>query len=568
MEQLSRFIVKHRNAILLVAVLLLIPSIFGYLNTRVNYDLLSYLPKDTESMKAQDVLGDDFNLSSVDMLVVNGMPEKDVAKLKTQIEGIDGVDKVIWRDSVLDLSVPREAIPESIQDMLYSGDSTMLIITFREPTASDRTMNAIAQIKQYSQMDCWLAGFSAITEDTRDLVTTETPIYSAIAVALCLVVLCLGLESWVAPFVFLLGIAFPIIYNMGTNIFLGEISYITKALALILQLAVTMDYSILPFVFLLGIAFPIIYNMGTNIFLGEISYITKALALILQLAVTMDYSIFLLHRYQEEKAKEGVTNEEAMAAAIQATFVSITSSSITTIAGFLALCFMSLTLGKDIGLVMAKGVVLGVICTVLVLPALIMFFDKWIEKWKHPVLIRPVKKAPVFVTKHYKAVLGVICTVLVLPALIMFFDKWIEKWKHPVLIRPVKKAPVFVTKHYKAIIAVFVLLFIPAIYAQANVAQYYDLTATLPEDMASVQGTTQMKEKFDMNTTHFVLVDDKVSARDMQDMISQMEEVKGVSNVLAYEKYIGPGVPSTFEPAQLEDILHNGGRRLVVVNSE
>jgi len=184
MEQLSRFIVKHRNAILLVAVLLLIPSIFGYLNTRVNYDLLSYLPKDTESMKAQDVLGDDFNLSSVDMLVVNGMPEKDVAKLKTQIEGIDGVDKVIWRDSVLDLSVPREAIPESIQDMLYSGDSTMLIITFREPTASDRTMNAIAQIKQYSQMDCWLAGFSAITEDTRDLVTTETPIYSAIAVAL------------------------------------------------------------------------------------------------------------------------------------------------------------------------------------------------------------------------------------------------------------------------------------------------------------------------------------------------------------------------------------------------
>lgn len=474
MEQLSRFIVKHRNAILLVAVLLLIPSIFGYLNTRVNYDLLSYLPKDTESMKAQDVLGDDFNLSSVDMLVVNGMPEKDVAKLKTQIEGIDGVDKVIWRDSVLDLSVPREAIPESIQDMLYSGDSTMLIITFREPTASDRTMNAIAQIKQYSQMDCWLAGFSAITEDTRDLVTTETPIYSAIAVALCLVVLCLGLESWVAPFVFLLGIAFPIIYNMGTNIFLGEISYITKALALILQLA-----------------------------------------------VTMDYSIFLLHRYQEEKAKEGVTNEEAMASAIQATFVSITSSSITTIAGFLALCFMSLTLGKDIGLVMAKGVVLGVICTVLVLPALIMFFDKWIEKWKHPVLIRPVKKAPVFVTKHYKA-----------------------------------------------IIAVFVLLFIPAIYAQANVAQYYDLTATLPEDMASVQGTTQMKEKFDMNTTHFVLVDDKVSARDMQDMISQMEEVKGVSNVLAYEKYIGPGVPSTFEPAQLEDILHNGGRRLVVVNSE
>lgn len=210
-----------------------------------------------------------------------------------------------------------------------------------------------------------------------------------------------------------------------------------------------------------------------------------------------------------------------MADAIQATFVSITSSSITTIAGFLALCFMSLTLGKDIGLVMAKGVVLGVACTVLILPALIMFFDKWIEKWKHPVLIRPVKKAPVFVTKHYKG-----------------------------------------------IILAFILLFIPAIYAQANVSQYYDLTATLPEDMASVQGTTQMKDKFDMNTTHFVLVDDKLSSRDMQDMISQMEDVPGVTNVLAYEKYIGPGVPDTFEPAQIEDILHNGGRRLVVVNSE
>ena len=414
MEKLSKFIVRYRKIILILSIVLLIPSVFGYLNTKVNYDILSYLPADSESMQAQDILNDDFNLSSVDMLVVNGMKDKDVLKLKKEIQDIKGVDKVIWRDDATDISVPKEAIPENIQKMLYSGDSTMLIITFKEPTASDTTMNAIAQIKKYAQMDCYLAGFSAITEDTKDLVNQETPIYSLIAVLLCLVVLCLGLKSWVAPIVFLIGIMFPIIYNMGTNVFLGQISYITQALALILQLA-----------------------------------------------VTMDYSIFLLHRYQEEKTKTD-TKEDAMSKAIHATFVSITSSSVTTIAGFLALCAMQLTLGRDIGIVMAKGVILGVVCTVLVLPSLLMAFDKSIEKYTHPVLIKPLKRTPKFVSKHYKAIL-----------------------------------------------IAFVLLFIPAIYCQANVGQYYDLTQTLPAELPSVEGTSQLKEKFNMTTTHFVVLDDK-----------------------------------------------------------
>ena len=473
MEKLSKFIVRYRKIILILSIVLLIPSVFGYLNTKVNYDILSYLPADSESMQAQDILNDDFNLSSVDMLVVNGMKDKDVLKLKKEIQDIKGVDKVIWRDDATDISVPKEAIPENIQKMLYSGDSTMLIITFKEPTASDTTMNAIAQIKKYAQMDCYLAGFSAITEDTKDLVNQETPIYSLIAVLLCLVVLCLGLKSWVAPIVFLIGIMFPIIYNMGTNVFIGQISYITQALALILQLA-----------------------------------------------VTMDYSIFLLHRYQEEKTKTD-TKEDAMSKAIHATFVSITSSSVTTIAGFLALCAMQLTLGRDIGIVMAKGVILGVVCTVLVLPSLLMAFDKSIEKYTHPVLIKPLKRTPKFVSKHYKAIL-----------------------------------------------IAFVLLFIPAIYCQANVGQYYDLTQTLPAELPSVEGTSQLKEKFNMTTTHFVVLDDKVPTKDIQTIIDRIENVKGVTNVLGYEKYIGPGVPSTFEPKAVQEILHNGGKRLIVVNSD
>lgn len=472
MEKISKKIVKHRNKILVIAILLLIPSLFGFIHTRVNYDILTYLPQESESMVNQAILNDDFNLASTDLLVLNGMKDKDVVQLKEKIKKIEGVETVLWRDDLMDISVPQSALPKVIQDNLYSEDATLMIVTFAHPAASDITMDAIAKIKMYANIGCLQAGFSAITEDTKDLVLKETPIYTAIAVVMCLCILCLGLQSWVAPFVFLLGILFPIAYNMGTNFFLGEISYITKALALILQLA-----------------------------------------------VTMDYSIFLLHRYQEEKAKN-ISNEEAMEQAIQATFTSITGSSVTTIAGFLALCFMQLTLGKDIGLVMAKGVIFGVVCTIVVLPSLIMFFDAWIEKYTHPVLIRPLKKAPQFVVRNYKKIL-----------------------------------------------LVFVLLFVPAAILQSHVKQYYDLTASLPEELVSVQGTNQLKEKFGMTTTHFVMVSDSLTQKQMQKVANQFEAIPGVKQVISYESIAGAGWPASFEPKAMEDVFHNGHHRMMIVNS-
>lgn len=475
MDRISKFIVKYRNKILLIAILLLVPSVFGYMNTKINYDILSYLPKDCESMKGQTVLDKDFNLASVGMLVTNDLPDKEVVILEERIEKIDGVKQVLWRDDVLDITFPASMIPDEIQKQIYSGNSTLLLVTFDEDTASTKTMNAISEIKRVSNKDCYLGGMSAIAEDTKDLANSEMVKYILIAVALSLLVLYLGLESNVAPLIFMLGIAFPIVYNFGSNLFLGEISYITQALAAILQLA-----------------------------------------------VTMDYSIFLLHRYQEEKKKESnKTNEDAMAKAITATFTSITSSSVTTIAGFITLCFMQLRLGGDIGIVMAKGVVLGVICTIFVLPSLLMIFDKPIEKYKHRTLIHELKKVPSFVIRHAK--------VLLIAA---------------------------------------VCIFIPMVYAQAHVKQYYDLASTLPADLSSMMGTEQLKEKFNMNTTHFILVNDELKTKDIQSLCSEIEDVKGIENVLAYEKFVGGGVAKTFEPEEIKDIFENGGYKLIVANSD
>lgn len=445
----------------------------GFIGTGINYDLLSYLPQEAESMKAQEILGDDFNLSSVDFLVVNGMKDKDVAELKQEVKKVDGVEKVYWRDDVLPITIPKETLPKSVRSMLYSDDATMMIVTFKEGTASDRTMNAISNIKKIAGKKCFLAGMSALSEDTKDMINHDMPIFSLIAIVLVLFVLWFGLESNFAPFVFMLGIGFPIAYNFGTNIFFGQISYITQALAMVLQLA-----------------------------------------------VTMDYSIFLLHRYQEEKLR-GNDNETAMSHAITQTFVSISSSSITTIAGFMALCAMSLTLGKDIGLVMAKGVVLGVLSTIFILPSLLMIFDKQIEKKKHKVLIRPLKKVPAKIINHYKAIL-----------------------------------------------LVFAIAFIPVWYASNHTNVYYDLISNMPQTFNSVIGTNQLKEKFDMTTTNFVLVDDSVSTKDVQEMCNKIENLDGIHNVLAYETAVGPGIPSSFEPSAIKEILNNNGRRLIVVNSD
>lgn len=472
MENIAKCIVRHRNKILILAIALLIPSIFGYLNTKINYDILSYLPQDCESMKGQNILDEKYHLASVGIMVTNDLSDQEVVQLEKKMEAVDGVKQVFWRDDVLDISVPKEMFPQEVQQQLYSGDSTILIVTFDEDTASTRTMDAIQQIKQISNKECYLGGMSAIAQDTKELANSEMRRYIVIAVALSLIVLFMGLESTVAPLIFMIGILFPIVYNFGTNFFLGEISYITQALAAILQLA-----------------------------------------------VTMDYSIFLLHRYQEEKKK--CNNEEAMTKAICATFSSITSSSVTTVAGFLTLCFMQLRLGSDIGLVMAKGVVLGVLCTIFVLPSLLMLFDRQIEKYTHRTLIHELKRIPDFV----------VC-------------------------------------HYKAILVVAVCLFIPMGIAQANVSQYYDLTSSLPSELSSMKGTKELKDKFNMNTTHFILVNEDLSNREMQEITADIEGIDGIESVVSYEKYVGGLVPESFEPQAVKDLFANGGYKMIIANSD
>ncbi len=472
MENIAKCIVRHRNKILILAIALLIPSIFGYLNTKINYDILSYLPQDCESMKGQNILDEKYHLASVGIMVTNDLSDQEVVQLEKKMEAVDGVKQVFWRDDVLDISVPKEMFPQEVQQQLYSGDSTILIVTFDEDTASTRTMDAIQQIKQISNKECYLGGMSAIAQDTKELANSEMRRYIVIAVALSLIVLFMGIESTVAPLIFMIGILFPIVYNFGTNFFLGEISYITQALAAILQLA-----------------------------------------------VTMDYSIFLLHRYQEEKKK--CNNEEAMTKAICATFSSITSSSVTTVAGFLTLCFMQLRLGSDIGLVMAKGVVLGVLCTIFVLPSLLMLFDRQIEKYTHRTLIHELKRLPDFV----------VC-------------------------------------HYKAILVVAVCLFIPMGIAQANVSQYYDLTSSLPSELSSMKGTKELKDKFNMNTTHFILVNDDLSNREMQEITADIEGIDGIESVVSYEKYVGGLVPESFEPQAVKDLFANGGYKMIIANSD
>lgn len=472
MENIAKCIVRHRNKILILAIALLIPSVFGYLNTKINYDILSYLPQDCESMKGQNILDEKYHLASVGIMVTNDLSDQEVVQLEKKMEAVDGVKQVFWRDDVLDISVPKEMFPQEVQQQLYSGDSTILIVTFDEDTASTRTMDAIQQIKQISNKECYLGGMSAIAQDTKELANSEMRRYIVIAVALSLIVLFMGLESTVAPLIFMIGILFPIVYNFGTNFFLGEISYITQALAAILQLA-----------------------------------------------VTMDYSIFLLHRYQEEKKK--CNNEEAMAKAICATFSSITSSSVTTVAGFLTLCFMQLRLGSDIGLVMTKGVVLGVLCTIFVLPSLLMLFDRQIEKYTHRTLIHELKRLPDFVVRHYKAIL-----------------------------------------------VVAVCLFIPMGIAQANVSQYYDLTSSLPSELSSMKGTKELKDKFNMNTTHFILVNEDLSNREMQEITADIEGIDGIESVVSYEKYVGGLVPESFEPQAVKDLFANGGYKMIIANSD
>ncbi|MCI8359886.1 MAG: MMPL family transporter [Clostridiales bacterium] len=473
MKKPARFIVKHRVLILVTALLLLIPSALGYLATYVNYDILSYLPEEVESMQGQALLENDFELASTAMIVVDKMEQRDVQKLKEKIAAVEGVKQALWVDDIADITIPKELLPEDFRKFFYSDTGTMLLVSFQDTTAAKSTMDALDEIQRLTGEQCFVGGMAAILHDTKALADSEMPLYIVVAVALLLAVLMLGMESWVVPFIFILGIVFPIIYNFGTNIFLGQISYVTKALAAVLQLG-----------------------------------------------VTMDFSIFLLHRYLEEKEKRP-DREEAMAQAIQATFSSITGSSVTTVFGFLALCTMSLALGRDIGIVMAKGVLLGVLCTLTVLPALILFFDKPIQKYRHRTLIRP------------------------------FSERFSGR----------------IVKHRWVYLAVFLVLIVPFGLAQSKADVYYALDETLPADLPSIVGTNKLKNDFHMTTTHFVLVDENLESYQVKDITNQISRLDGVELALSYEAYIGGGLPDEMQPAAVKDLLRNGGKEMIVVNS-
>lgn len=472
MQRFAQGIVRHRKLILIIAVLLLIPAGLCALATPINYDILTYLPSDLESMKGEQALEDDFNIASTAMITVEGLPAAETAKMKEEIAAVKGVSDVFWAGDVLDVTVPHELLPADIDSFLYGKhDAAMMIVRFDGASASESTMAALKEIQTILRKDCFIGGMSVILQNTKELVNTQLPGYILCAVGCCLLVLLLSLRS-----------------------------------------------TAIPFIFLLGILFPIVYNFGTNLFLGQISYITQALSTVLQLGVTMDFSIFLLHRYDEEK--QNADAETAMAKAISKTFASITGSSLTTIAGFLALCAMRLTLGRDIGVVMAKGVLLGVICTLTVLPAMILQFDKLVHRFTHPTLI-------------------------------------------PRLTRTSK----FVARHYIAVLAVFVVLFIPFALAQSKTPVYYTLTKSLPKDMNGIVGTEKLGEDFGMTSTHFVLTSDELSAAQLNSLSGEMEKTPGVTGVLSYEKFLGPALPEQLAPQTVAGLFHAGGRRLLLVNS-
>lgn len=420
MKKFGTKVVQLRIPILILSLVLLIPSFLGYVNTKVNYDILSYLPKDIETMVGQDILVDEFGTGAFSMFIVKGMEPKDVSELCQKIGQVDHVEKVLWYDSVMDLTIPMEMLPDELYKAFNSGEATMMIIIFDETTSADGTMEAIKNIRKIADKDCFLSGMSAVVTDTKDLSEKEAPIYVCIAVLLSCMVL-----------------------------------------------SVTMDSFLIPFLFLLSIGMAIVYNLGSNIFLGEISYITKALSAVLQLGVTMDYSIFLWHSYQEQQGAVP-DKKEAMARAISETITSVVSSSMTTVAGFIALCFMSFTLGMELGIVMAKGVVFGVIGCVTILPSMILVFDKALEKTKHKALLPEMKGVGDFVVKHYKI-----------------------------------------------FIALFVLILFPVIYGYNNTEVYYNLDETLPKDLPSIVANDKLNENFDMNATHMLLLSADLPSKDV-----------------------------------------------------
>lgn len=471
----GKWVVKCRIPILILAVALLVPSLIGMIMTRINYDMLTYLPGDIDTVVGQDILMDEFGKGAFSFVIIEGMDPKDVSSLREDISHVDHVDTVLWYDDFADVSVPMEILPSKLYDAFNSGDSTMLAIFFDTSTSSDDTMEAITAIRSIAGKQCFVSGMSAMVTDLKDLCEKEEPIYVGIAVALACVAMMIFMDNWITPFVFLMSIGMAILLNMGTNYFLGEISYLTKALSAVLQLA-----------------------------------------------VTMDYSIFLWHSYEEQKSMYE-DNKEAMAVAINNTLTSVVGSSITTVAGFIALCFMSYTLGLDLGIVMAKGVILGVIGCVTTLPSMILVLDKLLQKTSHKSLLPDMGKVASGITKVFPVFL-ILFQGLILPSYLS----------------------------YKA----------------TNNEVYYDLGETLPEDMAYVVANSKLQEDFSVGATHMVLVSTDVSDTDVRAMIHEMENVEGIKYALGLESVVGPLVPEEMLPESVKEVLKSDDWELLLVNSE
>ena len=460
MIKVGKWIAKHKVLIVLIGLVLLVPSVLGIAATRVNYDILSYLPESLETVKGQDVMVDEFGMGAFSMVVVENMDMKDVAALKAQFEDIDHVEDVLWYDSVADLSFPVDMLPSKIKDVFFKGNATMMIALFDNTTSSDAAMEAVTEMRKIASKECYISGMSGVVTDIKNVALEEMPIYVVVAAVLSFLVLCLSMDSLVVPILFLLSV---------------------------------------------GLA--VLYNLGSNIFLGSVCYITKSLTAVLQLGVTMDYSIFLLNSFEAYK-KKYEDKDRAMAHAIADTFKSVAGSSVTTIAGFLALCVMTFALGRDMGIVMAKGVVIGVICCVTILPAMILLFDKAIEKTRHRALIPSLDRASEFITKHYKV--------------------WI---------------------------IVFLVLLFPAIYGNNHTQIYYNIDKSLPATLPSNVANEKLKDEFDMSTVHMVLLKEGLDSQQKTEMLNKMDKVDGVKWALGLNSFIGPTFPESMLPSDLKSML-------------
>lgn len=469
-------VVKLRIPILIVSIILLFPAALGYFHTRVNYDILTYLPKEIDTMKGQDILLDEFGTGAFSMCVVEGMEDQDISKMRKNMEKVDHVKKILWYDSLADLSIPKTMLPDKVQDAFINEDkdATLMVIFFDSSMSSDETMDAIEELRSVADKQCYISGMSAVVTDTKNLSDKEVPIYVLIAVILAVIVLSL-----------------------------------------------TMDSALIPVFFLLSIGMAIIYNLGSNVFFGEISYVTQALAAVLQLGVTMDYSIFLWHSYEENQERFPDDKKRAMAHAISNTLTSVIGSSITTVAGFVALCFMSFTLGLDLGVTMAKGVVFGVICCVTVLPSMILVFDKAIDKTRHKAIIPD---------------LGVI-----------------SGW---------------VVKHYKAFIVTFIIVLIPALWGYTHYDVYYDLAGTLPGNLDSVIANDKLDETFAMNSTHIILCDSSLEPKEVNEMMSKIDDVDGVKATLGLDSLVGPTVPREMIPSDIKEVVMDENYQMLMISSE